>query len=216
MDRISKHEYYANIALAVSLRSTCLRRHYGAVIVKNDRIISTGYNGSPRREPNCSDNGTCNRDLHHCEKGSGYLFCPAVHAEMNAIINASKNDLLDATLYIAGTDLTVSKEDIPPEKSIVFADPRPCSLCRRMIVNSGIGSVIGILPDGSIANIDFKENKNASSGECDISYIIQPSIQNNIFERFSSIIESAKKIMGKKDLMEYLEWIVDRDYADKG
>ena len=123
MDRISKHEYYLSIASAVSLRSTCLRRHYGAVIVKDDRIISTGYNGSPRRELNCCDVGTCNRDVNKCEKGSGYLLCPAVHAEMNAIINASKNDLIDSTLYIAGIDFTVPKEEVPPGQTSVYADP---------------------------------------------------------------------------------------------
>lgn len=214
MDRISKHEYYCNIASAVSLRSTCLRRHYGAVIVKDDRIISTGYNGSPRREINCCDVGTCNRDVNHCEKGSGYLLCPAVHAEMNAIINASKNDLIGSTLYIVGIDFTKSPEEIPPTTSVVYADPRPCSLCRRMIVNAGIDSVIGIDTDGSIVSIDIKENQNASSGICSIGYTIQDTIQRNISEEMLTLIQTKK--YSKEDLYEYARYIIDRYFEDKG
>lgn len=125
MTRPSKHAYYLSIAAAVARRSTCLRKRYGAVIVKNDEIISTGYNGAPRGEPNCCDIGECARkDYTH---GEGYLICPAVHAEQNAIISASRERMIGATLYLACLDRLY---------------PKPCELCRRMIKNSGITKVI--------------------------------------------------------------------------
>lgn len=140
MKRISKDEYYLNISLAVSKRSTCLKRHYGCVIVKDDRIVATGYNGSPRGEVNCCDLGKCKRP--DAERYSDYTSCEAVHAEQNAIISASAEELKGATLYLACEDRRWSevnqnffnwKEDI---------DPVPCPLCMRMIKNAGIAKVV--------------------------------------------------------------------------
>lgn len=142
--RISKDEYYLKIAEAVSLRSTCLRRRYGAVIVKNDEIIATGYNGAPRGEVNCIDEGTCKREILNIPKGERYELCLAVHAEQNAIISAARKDMIGATLYIAGTDAKTGK----------YADPQPCLICRRMIKNAGIVRVVG-MRDGKIVELEI-------------------------------------------------------------
>lgn len=123
--RPNKKHYYLNIASAVALRSTCLDKRYGAVIVKDDEIIATGYNGSPRGEVNCCDVGKCAREDY--ARGEGYLLCPAVHAEQNAIISASRERMIGATMYLVSLDT---------------ASPKPCEICRRMIKNSGITKVI--------------------------------------------------------------------------
>lgn len=129
--RISKDQYYLNIARAVLKRSTCLKRKYGAVIVKNDEIIATGYNGSARGEQNCCDIGICNRI--NVEHNSGnYSDCPAVHAEQNAIISTSRNEMIGASLYLACEDVNGNE----------IVDISPCPICDRMIKNSGIKEVI--------------------------------------------------------------------------
>lgn len=134
--RISKEKYYMGVAKAVSARSTCLRRKYGAVIVNNDEIVSTGYNGSPRGEPNCCDNGYCKR-IGHAHNDGNYSECPAVHAEQNAISSASRDKMIGATLYLYGYDCEL-KKDIHAE---------PCPICTRMIKNSGIHNVVGWTDD---------------------------------------------------------------------
>lgn len=131
--RISKTYYYLEIARAVAQRSTCLRRQYGAVIVKNDEIISTGYNGSPRGSINCCDVGHCWRDEHNIPHGTQYEACLAVHAEQNAIISATRKDMIGATLYLVGFE---NEEKIDPDKV------RPCVICARMLINSGIKQLI--------------------------------------------------------------------------
>lgn len=131
-NRPSKDEYYLGIAEAVSRRATCIRRHYGAVIVKNDHIVSTGYNGAPRGDENCSDRHKCWRDEHDVPHGQMYEQCRGVHAEQNAIINASPADLIGSTLYLYGSDAT-SGETI---------DAKPCLLCERAIKNAQIGRVL--------------------------------------------------------------------------
>lgn len=128
--RISKQKYYLDIAYAVSKRSTCMRRQYGAIIVKNDEIIATGYNGSPRGEINCCDIGECWREKNNIEHGEQYEKCRAVHAEQNAIISAARKDMIGATLYLAGRE---------NEKII---DATPCLICEKMILNAGIERVI--------------------------------------------------------------------------
>ncbi len=133
MDRNSKEEYYLDIAQTVAQRSTCLRRKYGAVIVKNDEIISTGYNGAPRGCANCSDIGTCKREEMNIPSGERYELCRSVHAEQNAIISASRRDMVGATLYLAGVDGKNGK---------LLAKAEPCSLCKRFILNSGISYVV--------------------------------------------------------------------------
>lgn len=125
MNRPDKDHYYLDIAKAVAKRSTCLRRQYGAVIVKNDEIIATGYNGAPRGAPNCCDTGECKRTGHKHNDGD-YSSCKSVHAEMNAIISAARRDMIGATLYLAG---------FQDEKPI---DSAPCPVCERMIQNAGI------------------------------------------------------------------------------
>jgi len=132
MERISKQDYYLKIASEVAKRSTCLRRQYGAVIVKNDEIIATGYNGAPRGDENCCDVGSCWRDRHNIPHGEQYEKCVAVHAEANAIISASRNEMLGSTLYLYGYE----GFNRPIEQ------PEPCIMCNRLIKNAGIVRVI--------------------------------------------------------------------------
>ena len=129
--RQNKHKYYLDIAAEVAKRSTCLRRQYRAIIVKNDEIISTGYNGAPRGEENCCDKGYCYREAHNIPHGEQYEKCVAVHAEMNAIISAARKDMLGATLYLAGWE---------DGKRIDVAEP--CAICRKLIKNAGIERVV--------------------------------------------------------------------------
>lgn len=142
MGRISKDEYYLNISLAVSKRSTCLKRHYGCVIVKDDRIVATGYNGAPRGDVNCCDVGKCKRP--DAERYSDYTSCEAVHAEQNAIISASAEELKGATLYLACEGFEMVKSISETYINIVNEDknPVPCPLCMRMIKNAGIAKVV--------------------------------------------------------------------------
>lgn len=131
MQRPNKIDYYLGIAKAVAGRSTCLRRQYGAVIVKNDEIIATGYNGAARGEMNCCDAGVCWREANGIPHGERYEKCVAVHAEQNAIISASRDEMIGATLYIYGLE---------DGKTI---DAIPCEICERMIKNAGIARWIG-------------------------------------------------------------------------
>ena len=131
--RTSKENYYLDIADAVLERSTCLRRKYGAIIVRNDEIISTGYNGAPRGRKNCSDLGGCMREKLGIPSGQRYELCRSVHAEANAIISAARRDMLDATLYLAGRDAKTNE---------ILPDTTSCSMCRRMIINSGINKIV--------------------------------------------------------------------------
>ena len=133
MGRIDKVNYYLDIAETVTERATCLRRCWGAVIVKNDEIMSTGYNGAPRGRKNCTDVGYCIREKLNVPRGERYELCRSVHAEQNAIISASRRDTLGATLYIVGVDTKTRKY---VEKSM------PCAMCKRTIINSGIEKVV--------------------------------------------------------------------------
>lgn len=131
--RTSKINYYLDIADSVSERATCLRRKYGAIIVRNDEIISTGYNGAPRGRLNCSDIGKCAREAMHIPSGQRYELCRSVHAEANAIISASRRDMIGSTIYLAGR----SGKD-----NSLLSDAMCCSMCKRMIINAGIEQVI--------------------------------------------------------------------------
>ena len=133
MNRISKENYYLNIAQTVLERATCLRRVYGAIIVKNDEIISTGYNGSPRGRKNCVDMGFCTREAMQVPRGERYELCRSVHAEANAIISASRNECIGADLYLVGHDARTGE---------ILQDATSCSMCRRMIINAGITRVV--------------------------------------------------------------------------
>ena len=134
VSRPSKDEYYLGIAQAVSMRGTCIRRRYGAVIVNEDEIKSTGYVGSPRGIRNCIDIGFCPRQKAGIPAGEGYDKCPGVHAEQNAIISARRRVIMGSTLYLFGQNL--EKED---DINFQFG---PCRLCKGMIINAGISMVI--------------------------------------------------------------------------
>jgi len=133
MDRISKENYYLDIACTVATRATCLRKKYGAIIVKNDIIISTGYNGAPRGRKNCTDVCFCMRDKLNIPRGERYEMCRSVHAEANAIIAASREQMIGSTLYLAGMDSKTGE---------LVADTCSCQMCKRMVINAGIDKVI--------------------------------------------------------------------------
>ena len=133
MGRISKENYYLDIAETVIGRATCLRRCYGAIIVKNDEIISTGYNGAPRGRKNCVDLGRCARDAMNVPRGERYELCRSVHAEANAIISAARRDMVGGTLYLAGKDAVTGE---------ILSDAPSCAMCRRLIINAGLEKVV--------------------------------------------------------------------------
>ena len=133
MGRISKENYYLDIAETVLERSTCLRRVYGAIIVNNDEIISTGYNGAPRGRVNCSELGYCTREAMKVPRGERYELCRSVHAEANAIISAARRDIVGGTLYLVGRDARTGE---------LLGDATSCSMCRRLIINAGIDRVV--------------------------------------------------------------------------
>ena len=132
-NRTSKPKYYLDIADSVLERSTCLRRKYGAIIVRNDEIISTGYNGAPRGRRNCSDLGRCTRETLRIPSGERYELCRSVHAEANAIISASRRDMIGASIYLVGRDARTGE---------LLHDAMSCSMCKRQIINAGIDRVI--------------------------------------------------------------------------
>ena len=146
--RTSKIDYYLNIADTVSDRSTCLRRRYGAIIVRNDEIISTGYNGAPRGRRNCTDIGSCMRDVLNIPSGERYELCRSVHAEANAIISAARRDMLGGTLYLTGRYSKTGE---------ICSDTTPCSMCRRLIINAGIKEVIARRADGEVVRTHVRD-----------------------------------------------------------
>ncbi len=131
--RVDKHNYYLDIAETVIERGTCLRRNFGAIVVKNDEIVSTGYTGAPRGRENCCNLGICLREKLNIPRGERYELCRSVHAEANCIISASRQEMIDATLYLVGKEMATD-ELIPNASS--------CSMCKRLIINSGIKQVI--------------------------------------------------------------------------
>ena len=133
MERRDKINYYLDLAEIVSQRTTCLRRRYGAVIVKNDEVSSTGYVGAPRGRKNCTDLGYCIRQEMGIPRGERYELCRSVHAEANAIISASRDKMIDATLYLTGVEVS--------DGSYV-SNSCCCSMCKRMVINAGIKEVI--------------------------------------------------------------------------
>lgn len=133
MERVSKRNYYLDIAQTVGERSTCLRKRFGAIIVKNDVIVSTGYNGAPRGRTNCTDMGTCIRDQLGIPRGERYELCRSVHAEANAIIAASFEQTQGATLYMTCTD---------PKTGELVPNVCSCAMCKRLIINAGIATVV--------------------------------------------------------------------------
>ena len=130
MKRPTRDDYFLGIAEAVAKRSTCIRRQYGAIIVNNDVIVATGYNGAPRTATNCCDKGECWREANGIPHGERYEMCEAVHAEANAIINANRADMIGSTLYLVGLE---------DGRRI---DAEPCLLCRKLIRNAQIRRVV--------------------------------------------------------------------------
>ncbi|MBR2715912.1 MAG: cytidine deaminase [Ruminococcus sp.] len=133
MKRTDKKNYYLDIAETVLERGTCLRRNFGAIIVKNDQIVSTGYVGAPRGRKNCIDMGVCVREQNNIPRGERYELCRSVHAEANAIIHASRDAMLGSTLYLVGKDAKTGE---------YVENACACSMCKRMIINAGIKKVI--------------------------------------------------------------------------
>ena len=158
VERRDKINYYLDLAEVVSMRSTCLRRHYGAVIVKNDEVIATGYTGAPRGRKNCSDLGFCMREKLKVPRGERYELCRSVHAEQNAIISASREELIGSNIYIVG---------IETRDGSYVANANSCAMCKRVIINAGIEKVY-IRDDKDnfrIVNVnDWIENDDSLSG----------------------------------------------------
>jgi dCMP deaminase len=149
MKRIGKDDYYLNIALEVSQRGTCLRRNYGAVIVNHDEIISTGYTGAPRGAKNCVDIGYCVRSKMEVPSGERYELCRSVHAEMNAIIHASRRNAIGGTMYLMGVEM----QDGRPLQS----GAEPCRLCKRVIINAGLDTVVTRNGNGDLIGYEVKD-----------------------------------------------------------
>ena len=133
MERRDKTNYYLDIAEMVLERGTCLRRNYGAIIVKNDEIISTGYTGAPRGRQNCIDLGYCRREKLNIPRGERYELCRSVHSEANCIISASRRDMIDSTLYLVGKDAVTGE---------LVKNATSCAMCKRHIINAGIAKVV--------------------------------------------------------------------------
>ena len=133
MERRDKENYYLDIAETVLERGTCLRRNYGAIIVNHDEIVSSGYVGAPRGRRNCIDSGICVRENLGVPRGERYELCRSVHAEANAIISASRRDMIGSTLYLVGKDANTGE---------YVENANPCSMCKRLIINAGIVRVV--------------------------------------------------------------------------
>ncbi|MBP5236588.1 MAG: cytidine deaminase [Clostridia bacterium] len=159
MERVSKENYYLDIAQTVAERSTCLRRAFGAIIVKNDVIVSTGYNGAPRGRVNCCDRGTCIREDMNIPRGERYELCRSVHSEANAIIAAPREQMLGSTLYMVCLD--------PKDKSLQ-SGTSSCMMCKRMIINAGISKVVIRDTENEFRTIDVQDwitNDDSLSGQ---------------------------------------------------
>ena len=159
MERVSKINYYLDIAQTVAKRSTCLRKHYGDIIVKNDCIVSTGYNGSPRGRKNCSDIQFCMRDKLNIPRGERYEMCRSIHAEANAIISASREEMIGSTLYMACIDAKTGE---------LAEGTSSCAMCKRQVINAGIEYVVirDTLEDYRIIKVsDWIENDDSLTGQ---------------------------------------------------
>ena len=130
--RRDKINYYLDLAEVVSERSTCIRRHYGAVIVKDDEVISTGYVGAPRGRANCNELGYCTRERLKVPRGERYELCRSVHAEANAIISAARKDMIGSTLYLVGKEVNGGG---------YVENASSCAMCKRQVINAGIATV---------------------------------------------------------------------------
>ncbi len=148
MIRTDKENYYLDIAETVLERGTCLRRNFGAIIVQNDEIVSSGYTGAPRGRRNCIDTGVCVRESLGVPRGERYELCRSVHAEANAIISASRRDMIGSTLYLVGRDAKTGE---------YVENASPCSMCKRLIINAGITRVIVRSSKADFAVVDVDD-----------------------------------------------------------
>ena len=156
--RRDKENYYLDIAQTVLERGTCLRRNFGAIIGNNDEIVSSGYNGAPRGRQNCIDTGVCIREKLQIPRGERYEVCRSVHAEANAIISASRKEMIGATLYLVGKDARTGA---------YVENPSSCSMCKRLIINAGISRVVVRLNEQEykvIPVIDWIDNDESMAG----------------------------------------------------
>lgn len=159
MGRIDKNNYYLDAAEVILERGTCIRRNFGAIIVKNDEIISSGYTGAPRGRKNCCEMNYCMREKLNIPRGERYEMCRSVHAEQNAIISASRRDMIGSTLYLVGKNYNDNE---------YVQNARPCSLCKRMIINAGIETIVvrDTKENYTIINVsDFIENDDSLEGK---------------------------------------------------
>ena len=159
LNRPDKINYYLDIAQTVAERGTCLRRNYGAIIVKNDVIVSTGYNGSPRGRKNCSDINFCLRDKLNIPRGERYEMCRSIHAEANAIISASREEMIGSTLYMSCLDAKTGE---------LVSGTSSCAMCKRQVINAGIEYVVirDTLEDYRIVKVtDWIENDDSLTGQ---------------------------------------------------
>lgn len=147
--RIDKINYYLDIAETVLSRSTCIRRAFGAVIVKNDEIVSTGYNGAPRGRENCTDTNNCMRLAMDIPRGQRYELCCSVHAEANAIISASRADMIDSSLFLVGIERNTKN---------YVQNAECCAMCKRLVINAGIKEVYCRLNTEEYIRFDVKND----------------------------------------------------------
>lgn len=167
--RIDKDNYYLDMAEVALSRSTCLRRNFGAVIVKNDEIVSTGYNGAPRGRCNCTDMGECLREKLGVPRGQRYELCRSVHAEANAIISAPRTEMIDSTLYLVGIEHSDEKCNFYGirNKEVVVAKEESikkyvdhiscCAMCKRLVINAGISTIVGRISKTEFYKLDVKK-----------------------------------------------------------
>jgi dCMP deaminase len=148
MERTDKTNYYLDIAETVSERGTCLRRNFGAIIVNHDEIVSSGYTGAPRGRKNCIDVGYCVRESLGVPRGERYELCRSVHAEMNAIISAARDEMIGSTLYLVGREAKTGE---------YVQNPAPCSMCKRLIINAGIKRVVARTGKSTFSVTDVSE-----------------------------------------------------------
>ena len=146
--RRDKHNYYLDIAETVLERGTCLRRNYGAIIVNNDEFVSSGYTGAPRGRENCMDLGFCMREKLNVPRGERYELCRSVHSEANAIISASRQEMLGGTMYLVGKDYKTGE---------IVENASSCAMCKRMIINAGIEKVIIRLTNDEFKIVEVSE-----------------------------------------------------------
>lgn len=193
-ERISKDQYYLGIAESVGKRATCMRRKYGAVIVsKNDTIVSTGYNGAPREVPNCTDLEFCMRNYLGSKQGEDYgNLCLSVHAEMNAMLSASTEEMVGSTLYIVGWDVALEQ----------YASPQPCMICHRMMINSGIARCVGLVEVKCIASNGDVSHK-YEPGEIDIT---PESFEARANKMYREVVHE----VGKEDDPQVVEYFKKR------